>query len=286
MVPGEHTPQNRVRFVSHGTNDWNPSSDQQVFRSRRPVPSSYDDLDSIVKDAGYSLAPSDKADERPPERSYEVAWVGTQFEADEETEELEARIRRLRVSYVEKKHIFLPIDELERCMTADNIRRELNRAGGCYQIEDTTKALCQRGKESIQRIFAILCMLDMSTYIGVFLREGIFDTDLPFLFEDDVVFRTVPEGSTKRAEPIAIFKDAVWTARLREFFDEYQRQLTAPIFKFSWLAHEKVLHFPLNSQLVLPFVHIADTEFEGGTSVVRKVKIHPAHYNVPKGVVS
>lgn len=284
MVPNERTAQNRFRIVSHGTDDWNPSSDQQLLRAQPPLQSSYGDIESVVKDAGYSLDLSDKADERPPERDYELAGLGTQFEVDDESEELEMCIRRLRV--VERKNIFLPIDGLERCMTADNIRRELERAGGCPHMEETTKALCQRGKTSMQRIFAILCMLDMSTYIFAFIQEGLLDTDLPFVFESDVVFGTASEGSTKPPKIIALFRNAVWTARLREFFDEYQRQLTAPIFKFSWLAHEKVLHFPLNGQLVLPFVYIADTKFEGGTSVVRKVKIHPAHYNAPKEVVS
>lgn len=265
------------------------------------MPSSLGELESVVKDAGYSLGPSEKADERPPQHTFDLTGLGTQFEASvgpypnspELIDDLETWIRKNRVSYPERRHIFLPIDQLERCMTSQNIRHELVHSGGCPDLEDITRTLCQRDKASRQRIFAILCMLNMSTQITEFVREDIFDTDLPFILKDDIMYRTTDQEAAKSMRRIQLFQGPAWSALLRETFDEYQGQIAAPIFKFSWLVEEKVKHFTLKSQLVLPFMYVADPkggdlgsiQFEGGTSVVRKTKIHPAHFNAPKSGV-
>lgn len=260
------------------------------------------EFQSVVKDAGYSLDPSEKAAERPPEPVIDLTGFGAQFEPQKEPrsisaefiDDLELWIRRNRVTYPGKRHLFLPIDQLEKCMTPGNIRHELQRAGGCHDIRGTTLLLCKRDRESRQRIFAILCMLGVSSEITGFVREGILDTDLPFAFKDDAMYwkanQQVPEHTTR----IDLFQGSAWSPLLRESFDEYQGQIAAPIFKFSWLATEKVKHFDLKSELVLPFRHIADPKLdelvtiqcEGGTSVVHKIKIHPAHFNAPKHLVS
>jgi hypothetical protein len=278
---------------------------EQLPVSLRPYPNSLGDLDSVIKDAGYSLDPSDKADERPPEQNIELTGLGTQFDSNDVSrpdsansiKDLEAWIRNKRVSYPERRKIFLPIDQLERCMTRNNILQELYRVNVSGDIDTITSALCQRGKRSRQRIFAILCMLGMSAYIHEFLREEIFDTHLPFIFKNDKVYREFEDSHGKQREiQIELFQSVHWRAMLRESFEEYQGQLSAPIFKLSWLANDKVRHFPLKDQLVLPFMYIRDTskpdelgadiQCEGGTSVVRKVKIHPAHYNAPQNIVS
>jgi hypothetical protein len=109
--------------------------------------------------------------------------------------------------------------------------------------------------------------------------------------------------------PIVLFEDLErWPPHVRESFGRYQGQVSAPIFQLSWRFDERVLHYPLKNQLVLPFVHEEDvikdlTETAlsvttahstqkivtlelsgdmmqrfGGTSIVRRTKIHPAHY--------
>jgi hypothetical protein len=270
--------------------------------SVRPNTSSLGDLESVIRDAGYSLDPSDTADERPSDHKIELTGLGTQFDAArpdsaKSIKDLESWIRNRRVSYTERRKIFLPIDQLERCMTWDNIRQELYRTKMSGDIDSTALTLCQRGRDSRQRIFAILCMLEMSAYIDEFLREKIFDTHLPFIFKNDMVYREVYYSRGDRREvQIMLFQSDHWRAMLRESFEEYQGQLSAPIFKLSWLANDKVRHFPLKDQLVLPFMYVRDTskpdelgtdiQCEGGTSVVRKVKIHPAHYNAPQNTVS
>jgi hypothetical protein len=214
-----------------------------------------------------------------------------------EIQDLEAWIRRKRVSYGSRRSIFLPIDQLEKCMTWGNIRQELCRNNVDGDVDSTTLALCQRGRNSRQRIFAILCMLGMSARITDFLREEIFDTHLPFIFRYDKVYREFKENHAEQREvQIELFQSAHWRAMFRESFEDYQGQLLAPIFKLSWHANDEVRHFSLKDQLVLPFEYIRDTskldelgadiQSEGGTSVVRKVKIHPAHYNTPQNIVS
>lgn len=295
----------RVRIVSHGTNDWNPDFVAQLPVLSRPNPKSFGEVSSIVRDAGYSLELSDIAKDRPPEQSFDLTGLGTQFDPNNTTrsesfndiENLNEWFRNKRVPSAERSNwMFLPIDQLERSMTRENIHRELYRAGVREEINAITNCLCRRGKESRQRIFAILCMLEIPAQIGNFLREGIFDRDLPFTFKNDKVYREVVTKSKRVKKIIPLFQSPTWKPIHRESFDKHQGELSAPIFKLSWAVGEKVLHFPLKDQLVLPFMRVEDTlkigglgtsiQRQGGTSIVRMVKIHPAHYNAPPDTVS
>lgn len=294
--------------MSHDTNDWDTDFVQQYIPPSPHRGSTKDDIESVIRDAGYSLDPSDETDETPAEQSFDLTGLGTQFEPNNDHRpysapvigDLEYWIRRKRISYPERypkrSKLFLPVDQLERCMTPENIRRELHRAHASGDIESITTVLCKRGKRSRQRIFATLCMFNMSTHINDFIDENIFDTSLPFLFENDRFYREAVDQSGRHLYRIKLFQSDHWTPHLRESFERYQSQLSVPIFKLSWLANDKVLHFPLKHQVSLPFEYIWETsgidelgsqlQIEGGTSVVRKVRIHLAHYNAPQDKVS
>ncbi|KAH7345786.1 hypothetical protein BKA66DRAFT_576905 [Pyrenochaeta sp. MPI-SDFR-AT-0127] len=291
----------RVRIVSHGSDDWN----QDVVASlKAPFQPNQSDLSSVVRDAGYSLELSDIAEDRPPEQSLDLTGLGTQFspnDVDPPTPNktglknqtpnfLENCIRSMRVPSAERRGlVFLPIDQLERIMTYENIYQELQRAKVHHAVCSITASLCKRGKSSKQRIFAILCMLQMPAQIVEFEQAKIFDGDLPFIFRNNTVYRETCSGSERTEEVILLFQSPSWQPIHLESFEKYQGQLAAPIFKLSWAAGDKVRHFPLNDQLVLPFIHAEDTSTfgelgtttrrEGGTSIVRRVKIHTAHYN-------
>jgi serine/threonine protein kinase len=174
-------------------------------------------------------------------------------------------------------------------MTPQNVYQELQHAGVEEDIRSVTASICRRGKESRQRVFAILCMLRLPGEIVKFIQLDIFDRDLPFTFHEDEAYRETNAGSTRPQQHLSFFGSKPWEPHLCDSFRDYQRQVSAPVFKFSWAAGEKVLHYPLNDQMVLPFMQVQDTSKEGelgatirrlgGTSIVRKVKIHPAHYN-------
>ncbi|KAH7071152.1 hypothetical protein BKA63DRAFT_517433 [Paraphoma chrysanthemicola] len=174
-------------------------------------------------------------------------------------------------------------------MTFENIYKSLHQAGLKERILDTSVSLCRRGGLSRQRIFAVLCMLQLPALITEFEREGIFDRDLPFVFTTDAVYRETTKHSKRVLEPIMTFESQLWTPMYLELFKNYQYRVSAPIFKFSWTSGEKFLHFALKQPLLLPFLYTEDTELfrEFGTTMdrenrlfsVRRMKIHRAHFN-------
>ncbi|KAF2823104.1 kinase-like protein, partial [Ophiobolus disseminans] len=286
--------------VSHGTDDWNPAFVALNVPSHQVSKSA----SSVVRDAGYSFESSESALERPPEQEQALKGLGTQFDpqtsgldhsiwgdaAYQKTHFLETWLRSKIVPSAERRDLpFLPIDQLELIMTYKNISRELQQAGLHEDIKATTTLLCQRRKKSRQRIFAILCMLQLPAQIVDFIRAGIFDEDLPFTFKNSLVYRERTSETKKVETPLSLFEAPCWKPHVRESFERYQAQVSAPIFKLSWTKGEKVLHFLLKDQLVLPFMPVKDTSGDGeleiflrhygGTSTVRKVKIHPAHFN-------
>lgn len=284
-------------LVFYGNNDFDEDFMAQLPTKQLPESS----LGDLISDAGYSLKSTDKADERPPDPSLDLTGFGTQFDAEHGQptsliHNLEEWIRKRRVASAEPRTLFLPIDQLERCMTAGNIKLQLRYAGVREDVENLSTTLIKRGRGSRQRIFAILCMIELSAQIGAFVKEGIYDTDLPFTFKDNKVYSEVTEGSERRLKARLALKPAVWRTMYCEAFEKHQGEISPPIFKFTWAANEKVLHFSLKDELVLPFMEVKedsqegtvneDTEWEGGTSFVRKVKIHAAHYNAHTDTVS
>jgi hypothetical protein len=290
--------------MSHGVSYGTEFDHDFLKRFHMPVPAVASSLGDLVSDAGYSLEPFDKSEDIHYEQSSDLVGFGTQFDSGNEErpnsaiaiEDLEAWIREKREDSAEPRSPFLPVDQLERCMTWGNVQRHLHQAGIDEELEHYTAALLQLGKKSRQRIFAILCMIGLSAQIGEFIHAGIYDTDLPFKFKNDTVFRDAHKDSGLDKEPLLTLRPEFWKPMHREFFESYQGQLSPPILKLSWTATEKVLHFSLKDQVVLPFMETKDTskgdelettiQREGGTSVVRKVKIHHAHYNAPSSTVS
>ncbi|KAH3919720.1 hypothetical protein HBH56_017910 [Parastagonospora nodorum] len=276
--------------VFYGNNNFDEDFMAQLPTKQLPESS----MGDLISDAGYSLKSTDKADERPGDPSLDLTGFGTQFEVEHGQpknliRDLEAWIREKRVASSEPRRLFLPIDQLERCMTAGNIKLQLRHAGVREDVETLSASLIMRGKSSRQRIFAILCMIELSAQIGAFIKAGIYDTDLPFIIKENKVYSEVTEGSERYLKARLALKPAIWRTIYCEAFETHQGEISPPIFKLTWAANEKVLHFSLKDELVLPFMEVKEasqegtvngsTEWEGGTSFVRKVKIHAAHYN-------
>jgi hypothetical protein len=266
---------------------------------------------SVVQDAGFSLgSPNDMADQAP-EYIRPFAEFGTQLHTGNEclsttsaeqdfnqrSRSLGERIRANRVPSAESRgELFMPVDQLERIMTHENVHRELYDSGlRDQELTTITETLCQRRGKSRQRIFAILCMLELPRQIVKFVDEAIFDVDLPFHFEENKMYRNSARKSNDLEVPIALFNSPDWKPMHLDSFYLYQGQLSAPIFKFNWTMGERVYHYSLRDQLVLPFMsleltsgnnELASALQHGGTSTVRKVKIHSAHYNPPPTTVS
>jgi hypothetical protein len=142
-------------------------------------------------------------------------------------------------------------------------------------------------------------MLQMPAQIIKFEEENVLDSDLPFIFRNDEVYRETGSGHKRTMRRIILFQSAAWKPVHLDSFQAYQYQLTAPIFKLSWTPGEKVLHYPLRGSPVLPFMRDENTAAfgelgttfgtairrQGGTSIVSRVKIHVAHFNASPDTV-
>ena len=223
--------------------------------------------------------------------------------ADSTSDGPETLAERIRCSMVETdggSDEFLPADQVEELITIDSVSEELKCLGWAQaesqrRAHDVTDIVSTaRGTSSRQRIFGILCLQDKAAEIKNFVYEDVFDHDLPFIFSKSSPgeVHTSPVGGVDKA--IRLFQ-VNWKVHELEYFRTRQGKLLAPYFEFS--IGDKVLHYPLGDELVLPFVQDifddggakAEIELamhrEGGYSIVRKVKIHPAHHNAcPIGV--
>lgn len=193
---------------------------------------------------------------------------------------------------------FLPSDQIAELITVGSVSQELMRFEVHSDLDAVAHAVVDivstpRGTSSRQKLFAILCLLEMAPEIEDFIKEMIFDEDLPFSFSTVIpsdVYRNLPSGGEER--PVQLFraKDK-WRLPQLDYFNSSQGKFLAPYFEFSIGDNRKVLHYSLSKELVLPFVQ--DIFKDGGSrgeiplaihrmggySAVRKVKIHPAHHN-------
>lgn len=295
-----------MRYVSHGVNDFHPDDFHQQFDNSRPRPESTEG-GSIVPDFGISRSLSATKSKRQGlslvtnERRFVAD--NTQYVSEGSTssygpETLADRIRRRMVETDGETDEFLPSDQVEELITIDSVSEELKRLGWTQEesqqrAHDVTDIVSTvREMSSRQRIFAILCLQDKAAEIKSFVDEGVFDNDLPFIFSKSSSgeVHTSPVGGVDKA--IRLFRVRVnWKVHELEYFRTSQGKLLAPYFEFSIGDNQKVLHYPLRNELVLPFVQDifddggAKAEIglamhrEGGYSIVRKVKIHPAHHN-------
>lgn len=185
---------------------------------------------------------------------------------------------------------FLPICDLEEIITFPNIIGELKRS---RRVKSDLDVIARQVLESpagkatsCRRIFAILCLLRKTPKIQEFIKEGYFDCDLPFDFQDQEG-SNLNEGSNAAPN---LFKS--WKPYHIDGFDTYQGQLSAPFFT---LSNDNRLTFSeqkLHHSVVLPFVEyeVKDRTLgktvQGGFSEVRIVKIHRAHHDYLSADVS
>jgi hypothetical protein len=194
-----------------------------------------------------------------------------------------------RISEEAERREYLPLDQLDRIVTADRVKRELQKYNIVQpgklnhytsQIWGITKS---PNNTSRRKIFAILALLQKITAIPDCIENDLYDGDLPFELTAgpgpgrSQLSRTRKGGMT---EPIAFCRE--WPTHLLESFCTYQLRLLAPYFELSTKSQPKVLHYNLKSTTILPFIEVNKenvSAHRGGFGDVWRVKIHPAHHN-------
>jgi hypothetical protein len=213
---------------------------------------------------------------------------------DEETEQdsLGSKIRvAMEHSTLNKDRRFMPLNDLDKIITKDNARHELALHSEIPvesldmvrdEICNITSPSADPTKRTTRRkIFAILVLIDRVPSILDFIKEGIYDSDLPFILKDGPkpgthrLYRKV----RKTLQPIPIFRN--WKHVFLEAFDNNQWRFLAPNFSLSGGKQTKVCHYELEDRIILPWIE--DMEYKviaaGGYGEVWRVKIHPAHHD-------
>lgn len=192
----------------------------------------------------------------------------------------------------QEKRRFLPLDQLDKIVTADRVKRELQKHNIVPpgKLDDYTGQIWGITKSpnptSRRKIFAILVLLQKVAPILDFIEHGLYDKDLPFILTEGSrpgCFQLSRKRKGSATEPIPFCQDPnAWPTYLLECFETYQWQLLAPYFELSTKSKPKVLHYNLERNRILPLIEVDKENASahcGGFGDVWRVKIHPAHHN-------
>jgi hypothetical protein len=196
-------------------------------------------------------------------------------------------------SAVREGKFFLPIDALERIVSKKRIRQELarlnperlpeqldNLTAQIWEVNPTSRSKASSKKTTRRKLFAILALIEKLDQIVEFIKEGLYDIDLPFVLSTGSrkgLRQLDRKGEDGELHPISLFAD--WKTIELEYFNNSQWELLAPYFHLSTKKDPKILHYNLENETIMPFTEDHEVKHTGGYGDVWKVKIHPAHHN-------
>lgn len=193
---------------------------------------------------------------------------------------------------------FIPIDKVEALLAEENVKRELSRCEiklSGQTLEEILDEVCIRSKVdefdskstyvyrgSRRRVFAILVLIGKSADIQTIIHEGVRDSDLPLVKVTGQLGRI---GLARGIEGELLSGLNHWPPKAVEEFLNHQFEVISPYFAMPTSREpSRVLHYPLEEQVILPWVKdesgtSSGPDISGGFGKVWEVKIHPAHHN-------
>ncbi|KAF1948782.1 kinase-like protein [Byssothecium circinans] len=201
---------------------------------------------------------------------------------------LEDALREARIRSIDNPgSYFIPVDQLDNIITKQRVLSELQslKIGNPEDRESYADKIWKTypSPESTTRrkIFATLVLTGKVETILDFIEENVHDVDLPFYFPKDGTCVRCRNGNIIES----FHKSNVWRARDKDSFDQYQWFMLSPYFELSCDRIPKVRKYAVEDRAVLPFIDESSPTkeqpylVEGGFSIVKKVKLHAAHYN-------
>lgn len=254
---------------------------------------------SEILDFGEDLYAKHRKNRPPKSRSSNQSRSGERRSAKKT---LQQRLFSALHKTHQGKKDFFPRNVLSNIIDEPCVRDELHKYLdlGAYNekaIPEYARRICEETEfvdngikkiKCFRKIFVILVLIDMTPAIIKFLDEkrGVNDSDLPF----EKVERQHERGaydlrlSRNPAKRLKCFK---WDQLHIRIFEDFQWYTLSPFFGKG--GHKEVKHYPLQDQVILPFIEVATRkgrtstyrtlEFEGGFGRVFKVDIHPNHHN-------
>ncbi|RDW58911.1 hypothetical protein BP6252_13387 [Coleophoma cylindrospora] len=142
----------------------------------------------------------------------------------------------------------------------------------CVQLYDKMMQIIGNGASNIRlRILGILLFMKCFDYIDLFVRDEIYDDDLPLKHTPS----RMDEFFTRRSSSAnkTLFKG--WDRGEIEHFYLYQKWFCVPFFDFQ---EHKLHSYVLDDQVRLPWQLYAH-KTSGGNGIIHRLQIHPSHHN-------
>jgi hypothetical protein len=135
-------------------------------------------------------------------------------------------------------------------------------------------------KTTRQRIFAILVLMEETKSIFDVIREGLYDWNLPLSLVTKTpghhyLARRIHDGSLV---PVNFSRN--WPHYKHGVFANSQWQLWSPCFELRTYTGDKINHYWLEPQSILPIIEMDGKEVHGGFSTISKIRLHAAHWNM------
>jgi hypothetical protein len=196
--------------------------------------------------------------------SLQTLWSGS-------TDSLKTQLRRARKECFKRNpNFFIPINSQNELLTKHSIAKEIYSNTPDIIGEEEALEFGEKACQSSKHLCATLVYIGKGSEIGVFLKEGITDQDLPFVRLNDGSFML------QRHSGIPIKTLEQWNDEDLEYFEHVQYWMTAAIF-------HKGQHYSFKEETILPFMKFKPSEVlqpkEGKHSEVFPVRIHPAHHD-------
>ncbi|GKT64309.1 protein kinase domain-containing protein [Colletotrichum tofieldiae] len=234
-----------------------------------------------VYDLGHSAAPG-PAHEYPSYTSDPKYKTSTEHHRPSATEVEDAIRDRMEKSLcwskMDRKE-YLPRGSFEEIFTPATLKAVIR----CTYPSDSeeefflkVRQIVGDAERSRRKIIATLVFMKQTSRIEDFIREGIFDTDLPLRHANKSIkeFRTAA-GSADKGLHVNTTLFRHWERVYVDLFYIYQKMIFVPYFK---MDDGKIRSHVLDRDIRLPWENF-EHKMTGGHGVVHQLQIHPSHHN-------
>ncbi|WAO87710.1 Protein kinase domain-containing protein [Fusarium falciforme] len=217
----------------------------------------------------------------------------------EDVDSIENRICSSLVRSAFDAREYLPIDQLCKILSPSVVHNLLLQHFGNDKVLEYEREILGNQDETPvspprrRRILAILVLIDQVNRLPKFIKHGVDDTALPFHFNHIKPARRVTvsymphspdeprqkkdrtcQNPHRQNEPV-LKKFDMWPCRIAKEFTLWQSIIHVPFLQF---PGDKIYFYDLYQDSTLPFDRY-ELQSTGGYGSVRKVTIHPSHYN-------
>jgi hypothetical protein len=203
--------------------------------------------------------------------------------------------------------LFVPKDDLDDIITQETVERELSRVvyflarispkawrtatplqiGSSLERANEKHTSAEEGtsrhpaKRYVQQIFAILLLMDRPTKIWSFLKEGVFDADLPLKTSQGRLITSSSLHDPRK--PTSCLK---CLKKRRDIFSFVEKQWMVLVPVFEQSSRKEISHLKVDDQQSLPFLHWEQRGLIGSFGEIYRAKIHPDHCTFSQAMVS